>query len=334
VWNTHWSDQVAKLAVWLGGLTPFEQAAAILEKVGRIDISASSVWQLSQGWGERIKAVEEVERVVVTALPSRGEVVKGQPGIPAKRMGLAMDGAMVPLREEGWKELKVGCVFDLEVRPTWESHSQEVQEIAHAVHNSYVSHLGGPEVFGQLLWAEAQRRGWGEAWDTQVLGDAAPWIWNVAAQHFYESRQAIDWYHAAEHLAHAANGLEGEGTAAAQRWFKSRETPLYQGHAQRIGRELSQAALSHPAVAHELRREAGYFLSNHRRMQYLELREDGFAIGSGMVESGCKQFRARFCGPGMRWSRTGIEHLLPVRAAVMGGSFDLAWQAAHNLPQN
>ena len=32
----------------------------------------------------------------------------------------------------------------------------------------------------------------------------------------------------------------------------------------------------------------------------LELREEGYVIGSGMVESGVKRFKARFCGPGMR----------------------------------
>jgi len=69
-------------------------------------------------------------------------------------------------------------------------------------------------------------------------------------------------------------------------------------------------------------------------MQYLETREDGFPIGSGMVECGCKQFRARFAGPGMRWSRPGLERLLPVRAAIMGHSFDQLWRAAYRKPQS
>src|ERR1035437_4232177 len=34
-----------------------------------------------------------------------------------------------------------------------------------------------------------------------------------------------------------------------------------------------------------------------------------------VVESGCKQFRARFAGAGMRWSRPGAENLIPIRAA-------------------
>ena len=93
-------------------------------------------------------------------------------------------------------------------------------------------------------------------------------------------------------------------------------TPLFEGHANRVADGLRQLAEAHPTVTETLRGEANYFDDNQRRMQYLELREDGFRIGSGMVESGCKQFRARFNGPGMRWSRPGIERLLPVRAAI------------------
>jgi hypothetical protein len=53
-----------------------------------------------------------------------------------------------------------------------------------------------------------------------------------------------------------------------------------------------------------------------------------------MVESGGKQFKARFCGPGMRWNREGIKRLIPIRAAIMSSRFDTTWQAAYNSPQN
>jgi hypothetical protein len=69
-------------------------------------------------------------------------------------------------------------------------------------------------------------------------------------------------------------------------------------------------------------------------MHYLEMREEGVPIGSGMVESACKQFRARLAGSGMRWSRPGLERLLPIRAAIMGHGFDALWQKAYHLPLN
>jgi len=59
-----------------------------------------------------------------------------------------------------------------------------------------------------------------------------------------------------------------------------------------------------------------------------EFREEGYPIGSGTVESGIKQFKARLTGSGMRWSRPGAERMLIVRASVLGDSFDALWQAA------
>ena len=112
------------------------------------------------------------------------------------------------------------------------------------------------------------------------------------------------------------------------------ETLLYQGQIWQVVRRINGLAEKHPQVAQQLRKEAGYFERNKRRMQYLELREDGFPIGSGMVESGCKQFRACLTGTGMRWSRAGAERLIPVRAAILSKRFDELWYRACNLPLN
>lgn len=247
-------------------------------------------------------------------------------------MGVAMDGLMVHIRKEGWKELKAGAVFDIEVRLGQDAQTHEPVQMAHAVHNSYMAHLGGPEVFGEMVFAEARRRDWEQAQDTQVVADGAAWIWNQADLHFGRSRQLVDWYHADQHLADAAKLFKGEGTAACQLWFNSRETALYQGQAERIACELEQAAHELPNVADGLRREAGYFREHQHRMNYLEMREEEYVIGSGMVEGGAKQYQARLCGPGMRWSRAGAQHLIPIRTAILSGRFADVWQRVYNSP--
>lgn len=247
-------------------------------------------------------------------------------------MGVSMDGASIHIRTEGWKDVKIGVIFDVAVRPTQEKKSGEGIDLAHAVNNSYVAHLGGPEVLGEMTWAEARQRGWEQAQDTVVIGDGAPWIWHQAALHFTTSHQVVDWYHAKQHLVTAARLMKPEGTTAFRRWLNSRETLLYQGHADKIANQLEKAATKDPAKTDELVTTAGYFKNNHRRMNYIELREDEWPIGSGMVESGAKQFKARFSGPGMRWSRTGAQNLLPIRAAVLSARFNQLWTAAKNLP--
>lgn len=333
--DKRYSPGVVKEMVWLSGEEDsFAQAEEVFQRIGHLSISDSSIWRRKEVWGERFRQVEEAEREKANTLPSvhqfRQQVLGSK-----QRMGVGLDGAMVHIREEGWKELKVGCIFDVEVFPIWNPERQEWEEMPHAVHNHYVAHLGGPEVFGQLLWAQAQKRGWEWAREKEVVGDGADWVWNVAQDHFYDGRQVVDWYHGLEHLSDVAALLHGEGTPAAKRWYTSAETSLYQGHAGQIAQELEEAARGYSEeIASELRREAGYLDRHKRRMQYMELREEGYVIGSGMVESGGKQFKSRFCGPGMRWSREGIERLIPIRAAIMSGCFDAMWQAACNSPPN
>lgn len=330
---SHWSEGVLKLAVWLSGIVDYETVEEILEKVGQIHVSDSSVWRHTQDWGKGFQHIFEKERI-------RSNVLPGRWGTPCKRaepkghMGVAMDGGMIHIRDEGWKELKVGSVFDVEVRPTLDEETGDRIELAHAENNSYVAHLGGPEVFGEMVWAEAARRDWEQAADTEVIGDGAPWIWNLAIDHFYDSRQIVDWYHATEHLAEAARLLKGEEGIPKTLWFNARETMLFEGHAARIADELERASRGQSSVAQDLQKEAGYFHKNQRRMNYQEMREEGWAIGSGMVESAAKQFKARFSGPGMRWSRSGAERLIPVRSAIMSGRFENLWRDAYNSPPN
>jgi hypothetical protein len=86
-----------------------------------------------------------------------------------QRLGASMDGTMIYIRGEEWKELKVGCFFEVEEEPTLDVETNDWIELGHARNTSYVSHLGGPEVFGEKMWTEAKRRGWQHAIDTQVL---------------------------------------------------------------------------------------------------------------------------------------------------------------------
>jgi hypothetical protein len=332
--DEHYSEGVLREMAWLSGqVSSYAAAEMALHRLGRLSVSDSSIWRRVKSWGGVIKIQEEEWREKANVLPKRESLRRQALGDP-QRMGVSMDGAMVRIREEGWKELKVGCTFELEVRPTRRKETGEWEPLAHAERNQYVAHLGEAEVFGQLLWAAAKARGWEDADDKQVIGDGIPWIWTQAQEHFYDGRQVVDWFHGMEHLADIAHMLHGEETPAARRWYKAAQTALYQGHAARIARHVRKKAAAYPELAEDLQREAGYLEKHKRRMQYQEFREDGYVIGSGMVESGCKQFKARFCGPGMRWSREGLERLIPIRAAVMTESFDDVWEAAYNSPHN
>jgi hypothetical protein len=331
--DKHWSAGVARLAVKYSGKLPFAEAAEALQEIGQIDISVKSVWRLTERWGAALKAVEakEDERANHSYEPASTPPL--EPHIE-KRRGAAMDGTMIYIRGEGWKELKVGCIFDVELAETIDPETKDYVELGHARNSTYASHLGGPEEFGQKMWTEAQRRQWHRASDTQVIGDAAAWIWNLVADYFYDAHQLVDWYHAKEHLAQAAQLAYGEGSPEAIRWLKGQETPLFQGHADRVSQVITDLAESHPQVKEDLLKQAGYFANHQHRMGYLEMRAEGWVIGSGMVESGGKRFKDRFTKSGMRWSRSGAERLLPIRTALMSDRFDERWATAYNSPPN
>jgi len=327
---------VAQVLTWLSGQLPYREVCAVLERVVHINVSASTVWREVQSRGEALRVAEapqEVGAVVFEGGPADGVRREGS----AERLGCSLDGGMVHIRDEGWKELKVGVIFEVASQEGVDVRSKKCVEVGHALNNSYVAHLGGPETFGAMLWKEAHRRRWEEAEATVGIGDGAVWIWNLIDTHFYDSKQVVDWYHGTQHLAAAAQSLH-EDESEAKRWYEKWKMKLYQGQAAQIAEYLTQAAAqrtaSQPSNAATLQTEAGYFSTHQRRMQYMQMREEGWPIGSGTVESGCKQFKHRFAGPGMRWSRAGAEHLIPVRAAVMSQRFDSVWKRVFNSPKN
>jgi hypothetical protein len=221
-------------------------------------------------------------------------------------VGVSMDGFMANVRAEGWKEVKIGAIFEAYVT----GQSGQVRGRSQA----YVMHLGGPAF---KLAMEAQARRWSQAAQSAVVGDGAAWIWNLAARDYPDAAHIVDWYHAKQHLCAAAELLYPNQPEQAAAWVDQHSAMLYEGQAKQIAKRLAQHTQSE-----QLLTEARYF---HERMQYRDFESAHLPIGSGIVESGAKQAKQRLCAPGMRWSRAGLENMLPLRAALMSGTFDQLW---------
>ncbi len=335
LWDKHWSPELSKQMVWLSGVSPsYEKAEEVLARIGRLTVSDSSIWRQVERWGSQIAVWEETEKEAGNQEVTKEE--QGQQRKPTSEgKGASMDGAAIYIREEGWKELKVGTVFDIEVMPTKNRESGAWEQKAHATNTKYVAHLGGPEEIGEMTWALARQQGWFGAIKKEVLGDGAVWIWKQADHRFVDSRHLVDWYHGTQHLGTAARLLYPNKSSQRNTWYDMQKSALFSGQAKQIAEDLIISATEKPwSMVDDILTEALYFDNNHKRMQYQSMQEDGYLIGSGMVESGCKQYKARFCGPGMRWSRNGANRLLPIRSACMSNSFDSAWAAAYHPPPN
>lgn len=321
-----------KQAVWRAGKESYRDAAETLSRTGGIDMSVCSIWRCRQEWAGRLCQRQAAETVQGNAAPSRDEPQAGEAKHDT-RMGVSLDGWMVHIIGEGWKEVKSGTFYEVVMGEGKDEVTGEKVSMAQAEASTYIAHLGGPEEFGLKLWTEALKRHFPAAYEKVCVSDAAHWIWNLCQDYFPEAQQVVDWYHAVEHLHTAAHHLCGEGTDKAKRWLSNTKTDLYQGHAARIARELDpDTAHFSPEQADSLRSEATFFSNHQRRMRYLEYREEGWPIGSGSIESGCKQFQARFKGPGMRWTRQGAKRMLVLRSSIMSDYFDFHWDTLANSP--
>lgn len=304
--------------VWLASRMAYQEAAEVFERIGHCGIPSSSSWRQVQAHGTRLARYQLAQQAQVaverTVLPPAGRDHR-------RRQGVSLDGGKAHIRGEGWKEFKVGTVYDVVIEPERDLETGEWVDQAHGTNMAYRAVLGSAEEFGPALWALAVERQVPQAADLSVTADGAEWIWNLTADYFPDSVQVVDWFHAAEHVAQAATALYPNEEASAQRWNRERRRALFLGRTQAITRPLEQAGL--PGLAQ-------YFHTHQRRMQYHEFRERGYPIGSGTVESGIKRFKQRLSGPGMRWSRRGAEQMLLLRAASLTGNFDALWAAAPN----
>jgi hypothetical protein len=299
---------------WLSGLLPFEQVSRVLDWLGGLTIAKSSVYDQVTKQSERLEQYRLWQQEHV----SYERIVLGeQSSDPQDVKSVSLDGGMVHIRGEGWKEFKVGSVstvMDLD-----DPYRVEPGQSVALSETCYTAVLGEVNAFAPALWALAVQQGVPTAHRSNVTADGAAWIGNLVGDYFPDSVQIVDWYHADQHLAGVAQALFPQNEAAARAWRKQMQIPLYMGNITPI-----VTCLNHT----QLEEQAHYFLTHQRRMQYLEFREEGFPIGSGGVESGIKQFKARLSGAGMHWSRRGAQRMLTLRAAVLSRTFDDLWDAA------
>jgi hypothetical protein len=293
--------------VWLSALLPYDQASAVLARIGRHEVPTTTLWEHTQQVG--VAWVEQERQEHVSVERTRWEQRGYQPRL---RKSVGIDGGMVNIREEGWKELKVGVIGTL--APPWtvaEGHNARSQDV------HYTACVGVVDTFAPRLWRLAVQQQVPCAGQVVVTADGAGWIWRLSADFFPCSTQIVDWYHAVQQAAALAQARFPHDPEAAQSWHNTLKQYLWQGESWKVIAEAQAANLS-----------ASYFTTHRHRMDYPSYRAVGYPVGSGTTESGVKQYKQRLCGPGMRWSRTNLDRMLVLRSAAMSGTFDQRWAAA------
>jgi hypothetical protein len=143
----------------------------------------------------------------------------------------------------------------------------------------------------------------------------------------------VDVVHVLEYLWKAARALFGESTREAEEWVGNRLLALLTGRsggqiAHTIRWWASRRQLDD--AAQESIDKACDYLSDRARtrlMHYAEALRDGLPIATGVIEGACRYLvKDRMDRTGARWSLTGAEAVLRLRAIRASGDFDAYWQ--------
>jgi hypothetical protein len=332
------SPYVQELSALLVSKMPAEQAAQVAERLG-LALSRCALHQEAGRQGERAQAhraqfvaqLDTWEQLQQVAGPSEGP--PPQPfvlviQIDAWNIRERDDwGQTEALRQQGqeperWHWVYMGTVFRLDHRGQTAGHRPLISQ------RGYVATRHGLEALSAQLYREALARGLNQAEWVLVLADGAVWIWNLAQDRFKDARQRLDLYHAEEHLWAIAHDLHGKGTAEAKAWA----APLLQ----QIRDDQTLAVIAslnelkprlEAAPQKKLQTRIAYFEHHAPRMQYKEVlqarqaRKDGTAtkaqeqlanqpVGSGAIESACRQYQCRFKRTGQFWTLPGDEGLM------------------------
>ena len=183
---------------------------------------------------------------------------------------------------------------------------------------------GGVDALREQLFAECLRQGMGKAAEVLVVADGAMWIWNLVSDRFGQARQRLDFYHASQHLWAVAHALHPDDPAAAHQWIEPLLRKLKAGRSLKVMAELEQVTKRLRAKRRaEAERELEYFRSHRHRLDYRAAKQSGQPLGSGAIESTCRQYQCRFKRCGQFWSQSGDEALMCLETFWRNGRWHL-----------
>lgn len=235
---------------------------------------------------------------------------------------------------ETWRDLKAGCWYEGEVVPVVQQSSRQKQKVQRegvvlrARNQQYFCDIAEAQEFGKLLWATGCAAGADRARLLVFICDGAVWIWNLIAQYFPNAIQIVDWYHAVDRLKRIAE--EAFPTLEErQSWLKPITEDLWQGRVELVIEACRPLAKKSKWAQQSLT----YYSNNIERMRYDQFRTSNLLIGSGVIESGCKQIvTQRLKLPGAQWHLDGAILTAKARTAWMSGEWQKLVSARSLLP--
>jgi hypothetical protein len=236
---------------------------------------------------------------------------------------MSADGALVPLVKGEWAEVRTLAIGEVE-----EQHASEGSSEIHVNQLSYFSRLTDAAPFTDLAEVETRRRKVIQAEQVCAVTDGADWVQHFSEMHRPDAVRILDFPHEASHLSLLLQALEKAGMTFPPDLLQ-RSLHHLKHRGPRFLLRLGEHLPAHLAELEGVREQFGYRQKREQLMQYPTFRQDGWPIGSGMVESANKLVvEARLKGAGMHWERTNVNPILALRNGICNERWQETWQVA------
>lgn len=302
------SKEVIKLAALVGIQEAFGTSRDLLARMTLLELSPNSIRKACQMVGEQVIAGEQTLQADSQDLERQREHARLT---PPKQLCGSLDGFMV-LFEDGWHEVKGG---------TWWSQDERGQ--AQNIH--YYVDTTRADRFSDLVWATGFDHLADQVDDLIFVTDGAEWIERIITRHFPHATLIIDWFHACEYLTPVA-ALAHSAAAQREDWLNRVTTDLWEGRIAHVIKACRPFVRPHLKPDDDPAQQAiRYFFNQRHRMDYPTYRDLNYPIGSGTMESACKQLGLqRLKIAGARWGqdRESARKVAKARAAYLSGQWD------------
>lgn len=298
----------------------FELASEDLKAYSRLDVPGRSIQRMAAVIGPETQHWQQNRPADVPEIPPSVMYVSYDgTGVPTTKSETKNRKGKQPDGSAKTREVKLGCVFTQIRALPGEPPDRDPDS------TTYLSSFDESVDFGLMIRREAILRGMAWARKVVVLGDGAPWIWEVARVNFPDAVWILDLYHGFEHVNALAALIYPKETAGKgharlwQKWLKADKVDQLI----RVAKTLAAEA---GAKQKEILDAVEYFENNRDRMLYATFRKQGYFVGSGVVEAGCKTVVGkRAKQSGMFWHVLGAQNVLSTRCTVLSGLFDDYW---------
>jgi Uncharacterised protein family (UPF0236) len=317
------SPSVQEMAALTVSKMPAPEAQQVVERLAGVKISAATLARQAKQQGQRAEQKRQEMDQQMSQPEGRAQQDKDlqlQLALEPFTLVVELDawnirerdhwGQSQALRQRGqepcrWHWTYGGTCFRLSHRTQTEGGRPVI------LSRGYAMTRGGAEALKEQLWAEAMRHGLGRANQVLIVADGAAWIWNLAGDRFAGARQRVDFYHVSQHLWAVAHALHPEDQTAAQAWVEPMLDKLKTDDSCEVITDLEQLRSRLEGAAREqVEKEVNYLQTHRDRLDYGTARQRGEPLGSGAMESTCRQYQARFKRTGQFWSQTGDEALM------------------------